>query len=118
MATSLTTKTLLLASAVLFCLLQGRLWFSDDGWSEVVRLRASVEAQQAENAAYGQRNTRLQAEVSDLKTGVAALEERARADLGMIAKGESFFVWSADPVAASATRSGGAAAATPPAETD
>ncbi len=98
MPTSLTTKTLLLASIVLFCLLQGRLWLSDDGWSEVVRLRASVAAQQAENAELTQRNARLEAEVSDLKTGVAALEERARADLGMIARGESFFVWSADPV--------------------
>lgn len=97
MATSLTTKTLLLASIVLFCLLQGRLWLSDDGWSEVVRLRASVAVQRAENAKLSQRNARLEAEVSDLKTGVAALEERARADLGMIARGESFFVWSADP---------------------
>ena len=87
-------KVLLLTAAVLFVLLQGRLWLSDDGWPEVVRLRASVGAQEAENARHAQRNDRLRAEVSDLKTGFAALEERARADLGMIGQRESFFLWS------------------------
>ena len=91
---TIASKSLLLAALMLFVLLQGRLWLSDDGWSEVVRLRSSVAAQQEENAILAQRNARLQAEVSDLKTGFAALEERARADLGMIGQGESFFLWS------------------------
>ena len=91
---TIATKSLLLAALALFVLLQGRLWLSDDGWSEVVRLRSSVATQQDENASLAQRNARLQAEVSDLKTGFAALEERARADLGMIGQGESFFLWS------------------------
>ncbi len=98
---TIATKSLVLAALGLFVLLQGRLWLSADGWSEVVRLRAGVEAQQAENAALAQRNLRLQAEVSDLKTGFAALEERARADLGMIGQGESFFLWSPEATASS-----------------
>jgi len=91
---TIATKSILLAAVVLFAILQGRLWLSDDGWSEVVRLRASVSAQEAENAERASRNAKLKAEVSDLKNGFAALEERARADLGMIGQGESFFLWS------------------------
>jgi cell division protein FtsB len=65
-----------------------------------VRLRASVARQEAENERLTQRNARLKAEVSDLKTGFAALEERARADLGMIGQGESFFLWSPEATVA------------------
>ena len=87
-------KLILYASCALFLLLQGRLWLSDAGWSEVVRLRAGVADQAAENQDRAKLNARLQAEVADLKNGNAALEERARADLGMIGPGESFFLWS------------------------
>lgn len=73
-------------------LLQWRLWFSADGWPEVVRLSNDVAAQQAENEQLATRNARLQAEVRDLKEGFAALEERARSDLGMIGEDESFYL--------------------------
>ena len=73
-------------------ILQVRLWLSEDGWSEVIRLRSSVAEQREENERLRERNARLRAEVTDLKGGFAALEERARADLGMIAEGESFYL--------------------------
>ena len=38
-----------------------------------------------------QRNSRLAAEVQDLKSGTAAIEERARSDLGMIGPNETFY---------------------------
>jgi cell division protein FtsB len=95
-----------LALAVL--LLQYRLWLSDDGLSEVLRLKAAVSAQQAENARLSERNRQLAAEVRDLKQGYAALEERARNDLGMIGGNETFFQLAADaraaPPAVPATR--------------
>lgn len=84
---------LLVYLLVLACgALQARLWLSEDGWSEVLQLRSSVAQQREENAAMTERNERLRAEVTDLKEGFAALEERARADLGMIADGESFYL--------------------------
>lgn len=79
----------LLALAVL--LLQYRLWGSADGMSEVLRLKAAVGAQQSVNAQLSERNRQLAAEVRDLKQGYAALEERARNDLGMIGGNETFF---------------------------
>ena len=83
----------LLGLIALLVLLQGRLWFSDEGWPEVVRLRASVAEQQAEIERLQERNARLKAEVNDLKEGFAALEERARADLGMVGPDESFYLF-------------------------
>jgi cell division protein FtsB len=81
--------------------LQFRLWLSEDGVREVARLAAVVEAQRAENDRLAQRNSQLAAEVQDLKSGMAALEERARSELGMIARNETFF----QVVPARATRS-------------
>ncbi|MFQ5635719.1 MAG: septum formation initiator family protein, partial [Gammaproteobacteria bacterium] len=66
------------------------------GFSEVSRLRAQVELQRNENAELAIRNTRLQAEVVDLDSGFAAVEERARSDLGLISPDESFYVFAGD----------------------
>jgi cell division protein FtsB len=77
----------------LLVLLQGRLWFTDEGWPEVVRLRSSVAEQQADIEKLQERNARLKAEVNDLKEGFAALEERARSDLGMVGPEESFYLF-------------------------
>lgn len=82
-----------LAAALLtaLLLLQYRLWLSNDGVREVLRMKAAVSAQQQQNAQLLERNQELAAEVRDLKQGYAALEERARADLGMIAGNETFY---------------------------
>jgi cell division protein FtsB len=72
-------------------MLQYRIWFSSDGVSEVMRLRKAVAAQQSDNERLSARNRQLAAEVRDLKQGYSALEERARSDLGMVAKNETFF---------------------------
>ena len=44
-----------------------------------------------DNAGLRQRNDALAAEVQDLKSGEAAVEERARSELGMIKPGETFY---------------------------
>lgn len=72
-------------------LLQYRIWFSGAGVGEVFRLRSAVTAQEADNQQLSERNRQLAAEVRDLKQGYAALEERARTDLGMIGRNETFF---------------------------
>jgi cell division protein FtsB len=77
--------------AIALILLQGRLWFSDKGLREVSGLKASVEAQRAANQEQTERNRQLSAEVANLKTGLTALEERARSELGMVSASETFY---------------------------
>ena len=72
-------------------LLQYRLWLSDQGLREVSRLQAAVEAQASANREQGARNRQLIAEVTDLKIGLTALEERARSELGMVGSSETFY---------------------------
>jgi len=84
-------KWLAAALAVVLVLLQYRIWVSDNGVRKVERLKQAVAAQQAEDAQLAERNHQLAAEVRDLKTGMDALEERARSDLGMIARNETFY---------------------------
>jgi cell division protein FtsB len=84
-------KWLAAALTVAVLLLQYRIWFSEDGIHAVSRLKDAVSAQRAENDALGERNHQLAAEVRDLKTGMDALEERARSDLGMISRNETFY---------------------------
>jgi len=71
--------------------LQYRLWMSDRGMREVWRLEQTVEAQKVANAEQRDRNRQLLAEVTDLKVGLAALEERARSELGMVGNNETFY---------------------------
>lgn len=76
---------------VLFLALQYRLWVSPDGVRDLWRTKAAIEAQAEENQRLAERNRTLAAEVRDLKEGRAAVEERARTDLGMIGGNETFF---------------------------
>jgi len=71
--------------------LQYRLWLSGDGVREVARLSEAVDRQKAENEELVARNQQMFAEVADLKAGMAALEERARSELGMIGRNETFY---------------------------
>ncbi|HEV2213060.1 MAG TPA: cell division protein FtsB [Gammaproteobacteria bacterium] len=76
---------------LLLVLLQWQLWFGVGSVPSAMRLKSQAEAQTVENAGLIKRNAALQAEVADLKQGQAAIEERARTELGMVKKGESFY---------------------------
>lgn len=94
-------KWLAIALGVVIAILQYRLWLSDSGVRELTRMHEAVVQQQAQNSALVERNRQLAAEVRDLKTGMAALEERARSELGMIAGNETYYqVVPAKPAAA------------------
>ena len=104
-------KWLAAALALALVLLQYRIWLSGDGVREVVLLQHAVATQRADNEQLAERNRQLAAEVRDLKTGMDALEERARSDLGMVAGNETFYqVVPARPAAANrpATRTAAA----------
>ena len=75
----------------LLVLLQYPLWFGSGGVLAVWRLNREISTQQQENAKLKDRNEALEADVNDLKQGLDAIEERARMELGMVKKGETFF---------------------------
>lgn len=75
--------------AVLLILLQAQVWRQ---YGRVAELEQRVEAQREENGELAARNEALAAEVDDLRSGLAAVEERARAELGLIREGEEFFL--------------------------
>lgn len=82
---------LLTLLALLLAFLQYKLWLGSGGQREGAALRAQVARQEAENLKLQQRNEALKAEVEDLKSGEAAVEERARSELGMVKPGETFY---------------------------
>ncbi|HEX6997053.1 MAG TPA: cell division protein FtsB [Gammaproteobacteria bacterium] len=84
-------RPLIAALVVALAVLQFRLWVADGGFREVWRLEARVEEQTNENRLLAERNAALAAEVQDLKNGLAAAEERARSELGMVLPDESFY---------------------------
>ena len=76
---------------VLLVRLQYRLWLGEGSLSELAEVGQRVEQLEAENAPLRARNERLAAEVVDLKTGLDAIEERARSEVGMVRTDEQFF---------------------------
>ena len=83
-------KWLALVLLLLLLLLQYRLWFAEGSLVELHRLEAQVERQRQVNDTLRERNRQLEQEVLDLQGGMDAVEERAREDLGMIRKGETY----------------------------
>ena len=77
---------------MLLALFQYKLWVGDGSLSEVWHLKQKIAAQEAENRALSQRNQQLEADVRDLKEGLDAAEERAREELGMVKRGEVFYL--------------------------
>ncbi|MFN4148359.1 MAG: cell division protein FtsB, partial [Rhodocyclaceae bacterium] len=66
------------------------LWLGKGGLIRVWELERQLAAQREINQQLEARNAALEAEVRDLKSGLEAIEERARYELGLIKEGEVF----------------------------
>jgi cell division protein FtsB len=84
-------KALTLIFVILIALLQYPLWLGKGSWLRVWNVNQQISEQKEKNIAAKQRNETLNAEVRDLKQGSAAIEERARTELGMIKQDEVFY---------------------------
>ncbi len=83
----------LIAILILLLLgLQYRLWVSEGSLSHRAGLQEQIDQQQAENSRLRERNAVLAGEVEALKSGIDAIEERAREQMGMVKEGETFFM--------------------------
>jgi cell division protein FtsB len=84
------TRWVILGLLLLLGLLQYRLWVGGGSLEELQALRAQIDDYHAELDRLEARNLALTAEVEDLRTGLEAIEDRARSELGMIQRGEVF----------------------------
>ena len=84
-------KLVLAALLLLLAILQYFIWLGDHGFGRLWHLQRTVDNQKYENQELRVRNERLHAEVTDLKKGTDALEERARSELGLIKEDETFY---------------------------
>lgn len=84
-------KALTLIFVILIALLQYPLWLGKGSWLKVWDLSRQINEQEAVNVELKARNDAVDAEVRDLKQGFAAIEERARTELGMIKQDEVFY---------------------------
>lgn len=85
------TTVLLIALLLLSTFLQYRLWFESGGILDMARLKKEVAHQIAENDKLKKRNEALLLEVKHLQNNKNDIESRARDELGMIKKGETFY---------------------------
>lgn len=71
--------------------LQYRLWFEKGGIRDLVRAKQKIAKQQAENIALKKQNDELLFQVQRIQNSKEAAEARARSELGMVKKGETFY---------------------------
>lgn len=83
-------KLLAFSLLTILAILQYDLWFGEGSLASAWQLEHAIEQQQQENTRLLARNGALGAEVQDLKGGLAAIEERARSELGMAKDNETF----------------------------
>ena len=88
----MTRRIFLVVGIVVIAALQYRYWFGHSGHFAEQALTAEVDEAERQNDRLEQRNRVLAAEVRALKTGLEAVEARARSDLGMIGEGETFYL--------------------------
>ncbi|WP_246506495.1 septum formation initiator family protein [Kistimonas asteriae] len=78
--------------AFFLALLQYRLWVGEGSIAQLMAVREQVALQKLENQRLAERNRLLSVEVVALQTGLEAVEEYARTELGMIKRDEEFFL--------------------------
>jgi len=72
--------------------LQCRLWIGPGSWAQVASINREIDQQRQHNDRLLNRNQLLEGEVLSLKSGLDAVEERARNELGMVKRSETFYL--------------------------
>lgn len=89
----LATIVLLATLAVL----QYSLWLGKGGWLRIWSLERDIDAQAVRQSQLRGSNTVGRADVEDLRSGLDAIEERARREIGMVRPDETFFQYPQPP---------------------
>jgi cell division protein FtsB len=86
----MSSRIVCLVLAGLLALVQVQMWSGRGSIPEVAALQHKLADQLAANASAKLANDQLASEIADLKTGLGAVEEKARMELGMIKPNEIF----------------------------
>ena len=84
-------RILLTLLLLIFLGLQYQLWFGEGGVIAVWHLKNRITIQKQINQQLEERNQILIADIEDLRHGDEAIEERAREELEMVKKNETFY---------------------------
>jgi cell division protein FtsB len=71
---------------------QYRLWVGEGSFENLSSIQQQIDDRRGDNDILIERNQRLAEEVKALKSGSAAIEQRARTDLGMVKENETFYL--------------------------
>lgn len=77
--------------AISFLFLQYRLWFESGGIRDMLQLKRMLTTQATESELLKKRNDELLFQIQRLQNSKDATESRARNELGMIKKDETFY---------------------------
>ena len=81
-------RTVAAVLVFLLLVLHAQLWFGRGSVGNVADLQGKLDEQKVKNTAQQHANERLAAEVRDLQEGLEMVEEKARAELGMVKPNE------------------------------
>ena len=84
-------RSVLIVLVLIFLGLQYRLWVGEGSWAEVRALKQKIDTQERQLDRLRQTTQALQIEVDSLKNDASAIEAKARNDLGLIKKDETYF---------------------------
>jgi cell division protein FtsB len=88
---SIRVRWLPILFVLLLIFLQYRLWFESGGIIDMMRLKKQLSMESHQNDLLKKRNQALLEQVQYLQKNNDAIESRARRELGMIKKGETFY---------------------------
>ena len=84
-------KLLIAVLIALLLALQYELWFSSGGITDIIHLKRVIVIQQKANQKLQKENSHLTKNIRSLKTDKRTIEARARKELGMVKKDETFY---------------------------
>jgi len=85
-------KLVLVVLAIIFLMLQYRLWFANGNIRDTRELQLQVQQQALKNKQQQRENSQLRAEIHALKNDPKEVEARAREELGLVKSEETYFM--------------------------
>ena len=84
-------NSLLILLLIVFLYLQFNIWFGENSYSKLSKLKKDITEKEVSNRELAKKNADLKEEKNRLTSGKSAIEGLARSELGLIKSGETFY---------------------------